>query len=93
MKACPERYADIAEAFGLDIRGMSAEEAALAGIEAVDKFCRDMGIPKYLDEVGVTKDKVPAMAITALEDGVGATNPIKTTVAECEEVFYKCFSN
>ena len=36
---------------------------------------------------------VTAMAITALEDGVGATNPIQTTVPECEEVFYKCFSN
>ncbi|MBO5975905.1 MAG: iron-containing alcohol dehydrogenase [Oscillospiraceae bacterium] len=92
MRAVPERYADIAEAFGVDIRGMSVEEAAKAGIEAVEQFCRDMGIPKYLDELGVEKEKVPAMAITALEDGVGATNPIQTTIQECEEVFYKCFS-
>ncbi|MBQ8264465.1 MAG: iron-containing alcohol dehydrogenase [Oscillospiraceae bacterium] len=93
LRACPERYADIAAAFGCDTRGLSVMEAAVMGIEAIEQFCRDMGIPKYLDEVGVDKAKVPAMAITALEDGVGATNPIQTTVPECEEVFYKCFSN
>ena len=67
------------------------EEAAEAGIQAVWQFCREMGIPEYLDDVGVDKAKVPAMAITALEDGVGATNPRKTTVSECEQVFYRCF--
>ena len=92
LRACPERYADIAAAFGCDVRGMDALEAANVGIAAIEQFCRDMGIPRYLDEVGVDKAKVPAMAITALQDGVGATNPVPTTVAECEEVFYKCFS-
>jgi alcohol dehydrogenase class IV len=91
LPAATKRFADIAEALGCDVRGKSDEEAALAGIEAVAQFCRDMGIPEYLDDVGVDKAKVPAMAITALEDGVGATNPRKTTVKECEEVFYKCF--
>jgi len=91
-KVRADRYADIAEALGVDIRGMSIDEAADAAIEFVENFARELGIPKYLDEVGVEKEKVPAMAITALEDGVGATNPIQTTVKECEEVFYKCFS-
>ncbi len=91
LPAATERFADIAEAMGCDVRGLSAEAAAEAGIQAVWQFCRDMGIPEYLDDVGVDKAKIPAMAITALEDGVGATNPRATTVKECEEVFYKCF--
>lgn len=91
LPAATKRFADIAEALGCDVRGMSDEAAAEAGIQAVEQFCREMGIPAYLDDVGVDKAKVPAMAITALEDGVGATNPRKTTVKECEEVFYKCF--
>ena len=91
LPAAVKRFADIAEALGCDVRGLSDEAAAEAGIEAVANFCREMGIPEYLDDVGVDKAKVPAMAITALEDGVGATNPRKTTVSECEEVFYKCF--
>ena len=73
------------------IRGLSAEEAALKGIEAVETFFRSIGIPKYLEDVGVDKARVPEMAITALEDGVGATNPIATTVEECEQVYYRCF--
>ena len=91
LPAATKRFADIAEALGCDVRGLSDEAAAEAGIEAVANFCREMGIPEYLDDVGVDKAKVPAMAVTALEDGVGATNPRKTTVSECEEVFYKCF--
>ncbi len=91
LPAATKRYADVAEAMGCDVRGLSDEEAAEAGITAVAQFCRDMGIPEYLDDVGVDKAKVPAMAITALEDGVGATNPRKTTVSECEQVFYRCF--
>ena len=31
------------------------------------------------------------MAVTALQDGVGATNPVPTTVAECEALFYEAF--
>lgn len=91
MRAIPEKYADVAEAMGCDIRGLSAEEAALKGIEAVEAFFRSIGIPKYLEDVGVDKARVPDMAITALEDGVGATNPIATTVEECEQVYYRCF--
>lgn len=91
MRAIPEKYADVAEAMGCDIRGLSAEEAAIKGIEAVEAFFRSIGIPKYLEDVGVDKARVPDMAITALEDGVGATNPIATTVEECEQVYYRCF--
>ena len=91
LHARPERFATIAEALGCDIRGLSAEEAGLKGIEEVENFCRAMGVPQYLDEVGVDIAQVPAMAITALQDGVGATNPVATTVEQCEEVFYGCF--
>ncbi len=91
MRAVPEKYADIACALGVDTHGMSTEEAALAGIEEVRRLNRELGIPEYLDDIGIDKAKVPEMAVTALMDGVGSTNPVPTTVAECEAVFYKAF--
>jgi len=93
LKARPDRFAEIAEALGCDIKGFCAEDAGLKGIEAVEELCTQLGVPKYLDEAGVTKDQVPAMAVTALQDGVGATNPVATTVEECEKLFYECFSH
>ena len=91
LPAAVERYRDIAEALGCDISGLTAQEAAEKGIEKVEAMCREMNIPKYLEDVGVDKAQVPAMATTALQDGVGATNPRPTTVEECEQVYYKCF--
>jgi len=93
MKANPKKFADIAAAMGVNTFGMSDEEAAVKGIEAVENFCRELEIPQYLDEVGVDKAKVHDMAVTALQDGVGATNPIRTTVEECEAVYLQCFKN
>ena len=91
LPAAPERFRDIAEALGCDIAGLSDVEAAEKGIAEVERMCREMNIPKYLEDVGVDKAQVPAMAVTALQDGVGATNPRPTTVEECMEVYYKCF--
>ncbi len=92
LDARPERFAEIAEALGCDVTGLSYREAGLLGIETVEGFCAQLGVPKYLDEVGVTRDLVSEMAVTALQDGVGATNPVTTTVQECEELYYECFS-
>lgn len=91
LRAAAGRYAEIAEAMGCDVRGLDDVTAAQRGIEAVEQLCRSLGIPEYLDDIGVDRAKVPEMAVTALEDGVGATNPVATTVQECEAVFYGCF--
>lgn len=89
--ANPKKFADIAEALGGDIRGMTYENAAVKAFEMVEKLSEKLNIPKYLDDAGAEKSLVPAMAITALKDNVGINNPIKTTAKECEEVFYSAF--
>ena len=93
LSACPEKYADLARAMGCDTTGLTAEEAAKRGIAHVESMCRSMGIPEYLDDLGVDKARVPEMAVTALQDGCGATNPVATTVGQCEKVYYECFKS
>lgn len=93
MSANLKKFADIAEAMGADIKGLSLEDAAEKSVELVEKLSKEVGIPKYLDEVGVTKDKVSAMVKTALEDSVGMNNPKQTTPEECEQVFLKSFKH
>ncbi len=91
LNAAVKRYADVAVALGVDPHGLDDEQTARLGIEKVKAMCRSFGIPEYLDDAGVDKSAVPEMAVTALQDGVGRFNPIPTTVAECEQVFYGCF--
>ncbi|MGI5936220.1 MAG: iron-containing alcohol dehydrogenase family protein [Oscillospiraceae bacterium] len=89
--ANPKKFADIAAALGADVRGLSPLQAAEKAVETVEELCRELQIPRYLDDVGADKPLVPAMAVTALQDHVGSTNPRNTNVIECEEIFYKAF--
>jgi methanol:N,N-dimethyl-4-nitrosoaniline oxidoreductase len=50
--AAPEKYADIAEAMGVDTKGMSVPQAADAAIEAVIRLVKDCGCPENWGQVG-----------------------------------------
>jgi len=91
MEANLQKFADVAEALGADIRGMSLEAAAKKSVELVELLSKKAGIPRYLDDVSVTKDKVPAMVETALADPVGMNNPKRTTPKECERIYLESF--
>ncbi len=74
------RQAWVAEAMGLDIAGMSADEAAAAAADEVATLVRDdMGLPWRLRDVGVTHDDFPGIAADALEDIIVAGNPRPVT--------------
>ena len=48
-----------------------------------------LGIPKNLTEVGVTEDKIPAMAQDAMKSGNIAVNPRSTTQKDIENLYKK----
>ena len=68
----------VAEAMGVDISGMSEEEAAAAAAAEVLKLVRDdLGLPWRLRDVGVSEDDFDGIASDALQDLIVATNPRK----------------
>ena len=74
------RQAWAAEAMGVDIAGMSEEEAATAAADEVARLVQeDMGLPWRLRDVGVTHDDFPGIAADALEDIIVAGNPRQVT--------------
>jgi len=61
----PEKFANIAEALGKDIHGLSVEDAAKLSVDAVFDLQKDVGIPTTLGEVDVyEKDFDPIIAGT-----------------------------
>ena len=86
-----DRYADIAQSLGCVASGLDPKQAAIMGIEKVENMCDQLEIPRYLDDIGVEKLQVPAMAETAMKDMVGRMNPVKTTREQCEALYYECF--
>ena len=53
----PEQFARWAvEVWGVDAAGKSAEETALAGIEALEAFIAEVGLPRTFPEMGIADD-------------------------------------
>ena len=70
-----ERQVLIAEAMGIDISGLSAEEAGLAASDGVAQLCRTLGLPTRLRDVGVPEEGLELLAAATLHDRGLATNP------------------
>ena len=57
LKETPLRYMLIAEAMGIDVRGMEPSEAGLAAVEAVNDLKATIGLTETLKDFGVTADR------------------------------------
>ncbi|CCU77884.1 1,3-propanediol dehydrogenase [Halanaerobium saccharolyticum subsp. saccharolyticum DSM 6643] len=84
-----ERFAKIAEIFGVNTEGMSTREAAESSLEAIKQLAKDIGIPTSLSEskFDIKKEDFEEMAKYALEDGNAGTNPRKGTVEQVKSIF------
>ena len=74
----------IAEAMGIDTRGLDDEAASVAAVEELERLIDRLGIPRRLGDWGVTQEDLAPIARDALEDLVVATNP--RPIANQEEV-------
>ncbi len=83
----PERYADIAEFMGIDIKGMTRAEAGKAGINAIRELSQAIGIPTGLTELGVKQEDLAIMAINAQNDACMLTNPRKANHEQVVAIF------
>lgn len=84
---CKKKYGDIARAMGVDIKGMSEDQAADAAIEAVKALSVSINIPQKLSEIGIPKDALKQLAEDALIDPCTGGNPRPTNVQEILEIY------
>lgn len=75
LESCPDVYAEVAQAMGLDVAGLSDIDAGRKAIEAVAQLTKDIGLPQKLSEVGVKEDQLETIAEFTLMDGSLVTNP------------------
>lgn len=57
--------------------------------DAIKKLNKEIGIPASLSEVGVTEDKIPAMALDAMKSGNVLVNPRQTNLRDVEALYHK----
>lgn len=89
MPQCIAKYANIAVAMGVDITGMSAEEAAQAAVDAVKALSIRVGIPQTLTELGIKAEDIPALANQAFTDVCTPGNPRDVTLDDIVALYNK----
>jgi alcohol dehydrogenase class IV len=71
----PRKFADIAQALGVNITNLTIEEAAKAAVENITVLSREIGIPEKLSEIGIDSSKIDALVEQAFHDVYISTNP------------------
>ena len=87
--ACRRQLREIAEALGEDVDGLSDEEAAERGVEAVRALVQDIGIPATLKDYGLdpTELDIPQLVEDAMKSRNIVTNPRPVSPADLEELY------
>ncbi len=89
MPACLNKYPETAKAMGIDVSGMTKEQASQAACDAVKDLAIKVGIPQHLSELGITAEDIPALAQQALEDVCTPGNPRDVTLDDIKALYAK----
>lgn len=88
FNAVPEKFNTVAEAMGLDLRGMSTPEKKKAFLSYINNLRRNAGIDKTLSKMGVTVNDINDLAKNAINDACMYTNP-RPAIKRDVEVIYE----
>ncbi|MCM0759238.1 iron-containing alcohol dehydrogenase [Sporomusa sphaeroides DSM 2875] len=87
-KVVPERFVEIAKAMGKNVTGLSSTDAAAAALTAIRELSADIGIPAGLKDLkGFKESDIPTLAVNALKDVCGLSNPKQATQEEIEAIY------
>ena len=89
MPYCKKKYADIARAMGVDVKGLDEDSAAIAAIDAVKTLSKAIGIPQTLKEIGIKESDLEMLSADAIIDPCTGGNPAPVTQADILEIYKK----
>ena len=86
----PERFARMAQAFGMDTRGVSTWRAAEMAVEYVHRLTIDVEIPS-LQELGFSEEEIPMLGDKAFADPQTIGNPRDVDAANYRRIYKQAF--
>ncbi len=81
------RFARIAQAMGVDTRGMSDEAASLEAINAIRVLSHRVGIPAGFSQLGISKEDIEGWLDKALADPCAPCNPRTASRDDVRELY------
>lgn len=91
LSACPDKFANIAKALGVDTSGMSTQEAAQSALDAISQLSKDVGIPSGLKELGAKLEDFELMAKNALADVCTGGNPKEVNLEDAIQIYQNAY--
>lgn len=82
LQEVPGRYAEVAQAMGLDVSNDSVEEAARAAVQAVEDLIDAVDLPSNLRSLGVAEADLPDIANMAMDTIEIHDNPREATAED-----------
>ena len=89
--SCVDKYADIAKAMGVEISGMSKNQAADAAVTAVKNLAVKIGIPQKLRDLGIKEEYLEKLAISAFNDVCTPGNPREVKQEDVLNLYKKAY--
>ncbi len=89
MPACLDKYPEIARAMGVNVDGMTKEEASVAAVNAVRELAIKVGIPQHLSELGIAESDIPRLAEQAFTDVCTPGNPREVALEDIVALYKK----
>lgn len=89
MISSPEKYKNIAAAFGENVNGLSLTDAAQLAIKAVKDLASDINIPDSLSNLNLQEEQIDFLSHNAVQDACMVTNPRDMSVTDVKMLFHK----
>lgn len=83
----PERFERIAEAMGLDLRGLNTVEKKAALLQKVRELKKEAGMNRVLHHLGVARSDLSILSEKALKDPCMITNPRPASPRDIEVIY------
>ncbi|PKM85196.1 MAG: alcohol dehydrogenase [Firmicutes bacterium HGW-Firmicutes-11] len=87
-----EKHANVARAMGLNIAGMSTEDAAMEAVYGLQRLCEDVGIPKMKDIPEIDPADFQALSEASERNVSTPSNPRPITAKDYLELFKKAYT-
>jgi alcohol dehydrogenase len=83
-----EKFAEMAEAFGISTAHLDDLTAAETAVEAIKRLAEDLRVPKHLAEFGVKEDDLPSLAEGVMKvTRLLANNPRMVSLEDAIEIY------
>jgi alcohol dehydrogenase class IV len=90
LVACPEKFANIAKALGVDTAGMTVMQAAEAAVDEMESLINDLEVTETFSDLGLKEDNIDQVTEFALKDFCSVANPRNLTKKAIDDLLRQC---